>query len=185
MGEKRGVWDDLVWCRGETKPDALLCLTDVVIVECFRALRAGDCQDGAESKVAAPVTRGGISPSGHRAIDAVILWASRFEIRTSASRTHQSLHSIVSAATAVLAREVDFWVHDAHVAGESVVAREGLLFDAESAAHLLLADVVDRVLMASEIIRTREDRVAGLSSCGIDALALVRASLAVARKELR
>jgi hypothetical protein len=80
----------------------------------------------------------------------------------------------------VLAREVHLRMHDTHVSRQSIVARECLLFDAKRATDFLLASVVDGVLVTGEIIRTREDRIARLAGCGVDALTLVRPRLGVA-----
>lgn len=89
-----------------------------------------------------------------------------------------------AAPSAVLAGEVDLRMHDAHVTSEGVVAAESLLLNAQGATHLLFAGVVDRVLMAGQVVGPREDRVARLARRRVDALALVWARLRVARKEL-
>jgi len=89
-----------------------------------------------------------------------------------------------TSPSAVLPREVNFGVHDAHVPRERVAARKGFFLLAERAARLLLADVVDRVLVPREIVRPREDGVARLSRSWIDALALVRPRLRVALHQL-
>ena len=89
-----------------------------------------------------------------------------------------------TASPAVLAREVNFGMHNAHVPRQSVAAREEFFFLAERASRLLLADVVDRILVPREIVGPREDGVARLSGPGVDALALVRPRLRVALHEL-
>jgi hypothetical protein len=105
---------------------------------------------------------------------------------------------MVPTTSAMLSGEVDLWMHNAlrmslarlrlvlarcvltyHVTCQCVVARKGLLFNAQCAADLLLAPVVNRVLVPSEIVRPREDGVARLSGSGVDALTLVWACLRV------
>jgi hypothetical protein len=105
---------------------------------------------------------------------------------------------MVPTASAMLSGEVDLWVYNAlqmllarpclllarcvltyHVTCQCVIAREGLLFDAQCAADLLLAPVMNRVLVPSEVIRPREDGVARLPGSGVDALTLVWACLGV------
>jgi len=68
-----------------------------------------------------------------------------------------------TSPSAVLPREVNLGMHDAHVPRECVAARKGFFLLAERAARFLLADVVDRVLVPREIVRPREDGVARLS----------------------
>ena len=80
----------------------------------------------------------------------------------------------------MLAREVHLGMHNTHVSCQRIVARECLLFSAQGTADLLLTSVVDSVLVTGEIVWTREDRVARLASCGVDALTLVRPRLRVA-----
>lgn len=60
---------------------------------------------------------------------------------------------VATASPAMLAGEVDVRMYDAHVAGEGIVAREGLFLLAERAPHFLLADVVDGVFMSSQVVR--------------------------------
>jgi hypothetical protein len=72
-----------------------------------------------------------------------------------------------------------------HVARECVVARKRLFLDAQCAAHLLLARVVDRVLVPGQVVGPREDGVAGLAGRGVDALALVRPRLRVPFEQSR
>ena len=60
--------------------------------------------------------------------------------------------SLLSAAAPLLAREVNVGMHDPHVPGERVTAGEGLLLRAEAASDFLLAVVVNRVLMASQVV---------------------------------
>lgn len=85
----------------------------------------------------------------------------------------------------MLAWEVDLWVYYAHVPGKRIIARERLLLDAESTPDFLLANIVNGVLMPREVIRPREDSIAGFASRRIDALALVRARLRVSSRESR
>jgi len=68
------------------------------------------------------------------------------------------------------------------VACEGIVPAEGLLLCTQVTAHLLLARVVDGILMAREVVRSREDGVAGLARRGVDALALVGPVLGVAKR---
>jgi hypothetical protein len=80
---------------------------------------------------------------------------------------------MVSTTSAMLSGEIDLWVHNAlrmllarlhlvlarcvmnsyHVTCQCIVAREGLLLDAQCAPDFLLAAVMDCVLVPSEIIR--------------------------------
>jgi len=69
---------------------------------------------------------------------------------------------------------------DAHVSRQRIIAGEGLLLHAESAADFLLTTVVDRVFMTSEIVRPGEDGVAGFARRRIDLVTLVGSSLTVA-----
>lgn len=84
-------------------------------------------------------------------------------------------------ASSLLAWPIDFGMHHPHVSRERIVTGEGFLLRAEMTADLLLARVVDRVLVAREIVGPREDRVAWLSGRRVDPLALVGAGLRVAR----
>lgn len=61
---------------------------------------------------------------------------------------------VVPAAAPVLAGEINFGVDDAHVPSQCVVARKGLLFDAQRASHLLLSCVMNCVLVACQIVRS-------------------------------
>lgn len=76
-------------------------------------------------------------------------------------------------------------VRSYHVPCQCIIARERFFFDAQCAAHLLLAHVVDCVLVPGEIIGSRKDGVAWLSGGGVDALALVRARLRVPFEQSR
>jgi len=92
---------------------------------------------------------------------------------------------LVIAPAAVLAGEIDFRMHDAHVSGERVIPGEGLVLDTKRTANLLLAGIVNGVFMTGQVVRSRENGVARLSSCWIDALTFVGTGLGVARKEGR
>lgn len=65
------------------------------------------------------------------------------------------------------------------VSGQRVRAAECLLFRAKSAPDFLLASVVDRVLVTSEIVGPRKDGTARLASTGVDAVTPMRPRLAV------
>lgn len=84
---------------------------------------------------------------------------------------------MISSTTPVFAGEVDLRMDDSHVSGQSVIARERLLLYAKGASDFLLACIVDCVLMTREVVRSREDGVAGLASGGVDALTFVRPRL--------
>lgn len=92
---------------------------------------------------------------------------------------------VVPSAAPVLSREVYLWMDDSHVSGESVIPGEGLFLGAERTPDLLLADVVDRVFVPCEIVRPREDGIAGLACRRVDTLALVRPGLRVALQQSR
>lgn len=92
---------------------------------------------------------------------------------------------MIATTSAMLAGEVDLWMHDAHVPRQRIVAAEGLLLDAECAAHFLLARVVDGVLVARQVVGSREDGVARLAGGGVDALTLVWARLRIPLQERR
>jgi hypothetical protein len=68
---------------------------------------------------------------------------------------------LVMAAS--LAVRVRLRVNHAHMPCQSVIARESLLFAAMRASDLHLAVVVDGVLVPCQIVRAREDSVAGLA----------------------
>lgn len=91
---------------------------------------------------------------------------------------------IAASSFPVLAGEVNFRVDNPHVSGESVVAREGLLFHTESTSRLHFSRVVNGILMSGQVVRSREDRVARLSSGRVDAIAFVRPCLTVTSKQL-
>jgi hypothetical protein len=107
--------------------------------------------------------------------------------RTLGSRQNPmpNARSITTTARPVLAREVHLRVHNSHMPCQCIVAREGLLLNTECTAHLLLASVVDSVLVTSKVVWSREDRVARLARCGVDALTLVRPRLGVAVQDSR
>lgn len=70
-------------------------------------------------------------------------------------------------------REVGvFGVHHSHMPCECIVAAEGLLFLANWTMHFLLPGIVDGVLVPSEIVRPRENGVAGLARGGVNPFAL-------------
>jgi len=85
----------------------------------------------------------------------------------------------------MLSGEVNFRMDDTHVSGQSVASREGLLFGAQSAADFLLSNIVNRVLVTSEIVRPGKYGITRLPSGRIDALALVRSGLRIAFHKLR
>jgi hypothetical protein len=88
-----------------------------------------------------------------------------------------------TASSTMLAREINIRMNDTHVPGESVAPGEGLLLVAKRTPDFLLADVVDRVFVSSEIIRTSENGVARLPRRRIGSLTLVRACLRVSLHE--
>jgi hypothetical protein len=57
-----------------------------------------------------------------------------------------------ASPSAVLAWKVNLRMHYPHVASERVGSRKGLVFGAEGAARLLLADVVDGIFVPREIV---------------------------------
>jgi hypothetical protein len=67
---------------------------------------------------------------------------------------------------------------------QGIVPRKGLLFGAQVTSNFLLAGIVDSVFVTSEIIWTREDRIAGLAGRWINPFALVWSSLRVAETEV-
>jgi hypothetical protein len=68
---------------------------------------------------------------------------------------------LVMAAS--LAVRVRLRVNYAHMPCQSIIARESLLFAAMRASDLHFAVVVDGVLVPCQIVRAREDSVAGLA----------------------
>jgi hypothetical protein len=87
---------------------------------------------------------------------------------------------MVPSAASMLSGKVDFWMDYAHMPGQGVISREGLVLDAQCASDLLLARVVDGVLVPRKIIGAREDGVAWFASGRVDALTLVRPRLRIA-----
>lgn len=65
------------------------------------------------------------------------------------------------------------------VSRQCIGTAKGLLLRTQVAVHFLLLGVVDRVLMPGQVVRSREDGVAGLAGAGVDAIAAVRSGLAV------
>jgi hypothetical protein len=59
-------------------------------------------------------------------------------------------------------------VLDLLVSGESIGSAEGLVVVAKFATGFLAVGVVNSILMASKIVGSREDGVAGLSGCRVD-----------------
>ena len=92
---------------------------------------------------------------------------------------------ITTTTRPVLTREVNLRVHNAHVPCQCIVAREGLLLNTKCTAHLLLASIVNGVLVTGKVVWSREDRVARLARCGVDALTLVRPRLGIAIQDSR
>lgn len=88
---------------------------------------------------------------------------------------------VIASATSATSLHFPLYIgmHDPHVSGKGIVSAEGLLLTTVLASHLDLLTVVDGILVACQIVRSREDGVARLSGGGIDACALVRASLRV------
>lgn len=66
---------------------------------------------------------------------------------------------------------------DLLVSGESIGSAEGLVVVAKFATSFLAVGVVNSILMASKIVGSREDGVAGLSGCWVDSRTLVRTGL--------
>ena len=60
---------------------------------------------------------------------------------------------VLTTSSLLLTRPGDVGVDDAHVPGQSIVAREGLFLGAQVAAHLLLAGIVYRIFMARKVVR--------------------------------
>jgi hypothetical protein len=89
---------------------------------------------------------------------------------------------VVPSSFAMLARKVNLGMDDAHVAGQSIIAREGLFLNAQCTANFLLAHVVNRVFVSGEIVRPREHDVSWLAGGRIPPLALVWAGQGVPRK---
>lgn len=79
----------------------------------------------------------------------------------------------------IFARKVDIRVYDAHVPRERIAARKCLLLHAVGAANLLLSIIMNRVLVAREIVGARKDGIARLVGRGVQTFALVRTCLAV------
>ena len=71
------------------------------------------------------------------------------------------------------------WMADAEMTSKSIVAAEGLLFDTQIAVHLFLACIMSGILVAREIVRSREGSVAQLSCVRVNAFILVRSILCV------
>ncbi len=92
--------------------------------------------------------------------------------------------SVMGATSAVLAGEIDVGMNDAHMPSKRVVARERLLLDTKRTSDFLFADVVNRILVPGQVVRTREDGGARLAGGRVDAIALVRARLGVPRSEI-
>lgn len=84
-----------------------------------------------------------------------------------------------STASSVLARELNIRVADSVVSRQCISTAKGLFLRTQVAVHLLLLGVVDRILVPCQVVRSREDGVAGLASARIDAIAAVRSGLAV------
>ena len=68
---------------------------------------------------------------------------------------------------------------DAVVSGEGVGTAERLVLGTQAAAYPLLARVVDRVLVAREVVWPREARATRLAGVRVQAIAAVRTCLAV------
>jgi len=68
---------------------------------------------------------------------------------------------------------------DPEVPRERIVPRERLLLGAQMTAHFLLARIVDRVLVACEVVRPAENRVARFARRRINSFAFVRPVLRV------
>jgi len=83
----------------------------------------------------------------------------------------------------MFAGEIDLWMDDTHVPSESVAPGECLFLLAKRTANFLLADVVDRVFVSSEIVRTGENGVARLPGRRVSPLTLVRTRLRVSLHE--
>jgi hypothetical protein len=89
------------------------------------------------------------------------------------------MHSAVATTSALLARELDVWVTHAVMPRERICPAERLVVSAKVTSDLLLPGVVDSVLMAGQVVRTRKDSVAGLAGAWVDAIATVGASLRI------
>jgi len=96
-----------------------------------------------------------------------------------ASLASRSTPTSGAAASPVLARELHIRVTHPVMSRQSIRPAEGLLLGAEIAAHLLLAGIVDRVFVTSEIIGPGEDCVAGLARARVDPITAMGPSLTV------
>lgn len=71
-------------------------------------------------------------------------------------------------------------MHHAQVTSQCVVPAECLLLGAQRTVYFQLARVVDGVLVTREVVRPRENGVAGLAGGWVDAFTFVRPRLGVA-----
>jgi len=94
----------------------------------------------------------------------VVRWS--YETRDTWSLSLDS--RIVRTSSPVLSRKVNFWMNNPHVPCKSIVAWKCLFLYTQCATNLLLPRVVNGVFVASQIVRTREDGIARLSSSRID-----------------
>lgn len=85
--------------------------------------------------------------------------------------------ALLAASALLLAWPVNFGVHNPHVPCQGIIAREGLFLGAQMTADLFLAGIVDRVFVPRKIVRSGENRVAGLPCRRICPLTLVGTSL--------
>jgi len=85
----------------------------------------------------------------------------------------------VANPSAVLAGKFDVRVTHTIMSSKSVGSAECLLIRAEVASYFLFPRVVNRVLVARQIIWSGEDSAAWLPSAGVDAIAFVWPGLAV------
>lgn len=79
----------------------------------------------------------------------------------------------------LLARPVDLRVDNTHMPRQRIIPRESLLLSTEVTPDFLFGRVVFRILVAREIVRTREDNIARLVRCRVDAHATMGSSLRI------
>jgi len=91
-------------------------------------------------------------------------------------------YSVSTSAASTLPKFNVLRMTNTEVSGESIISAEGLFFGTQVTTNLLLSCIVDCIFMSCEIVRPREDCVAGFASGGIDPFALMRPVLRVPKR---
>jgi len=90
--------------------------------------------------------------------------------------------SLSTSSASSLSKLDVFRMTNTEVPGESIVSTEGFLLCTQMTADFLLPRIVNCIFVSCEIVRPRENGVAGFASGGVNSFAFVRSVLRVPKR---